>query len=255
MKLQTCLLILLFIVLYIIIYFLLKHYCTNKVEVFSFQSINFKASKHPTILFIGSQHGNEPAGAEALNQLIKMFTTNQIQLQNAKLVIVPCPNPCGKMLHIRFQPHQLLLFKGIDLNRNYPEEADGEGRCEVSNQLLQLIKESSFVIDMHEGWGFRKLQPQSLGSGVYPTKHPIATSIAVKATNQLNNLIDDKNKQFVCEHLEEVKGSLREYCNIKNIPCILIETTGQNNIQPLDTRANQHLQLALNILRQLNVVV
>ena len=159
------------------------------------------------------------------------------------------------MLNIRFQPHQVLAINSTDLNRNYPKQsAEEDGKCEVSNQLKQFIKEADFVVDMHEGWGFHKLQKDSLGSGVYPSNSQIAQEVAAKATMFLNSLIQEQNKQFVCKDIPDIKGSLRAYCNLVNKPCILIETTGQSDIQPLSIRSQQHLLLARSILSQLGFI-
>jgi predicted deacylase len=251
MKSSIIIKLLLFLTVYVAIYLLLKQSCISNIKSYSFEALNFD-KKQPTILFVGSQHGNEPAGSEALHQLIKLL--EQTTIQQGKIIIIPCLNPCGKLLNIRFQPHQLLAFTSTDLNRNYPKTQTEDSKCEVSKQLQNVVQNADFIVDMHEGWGFHKLNKQSLGSGLYPSQHQVAKQIAINATNYLNSFIHEETKQFVCEDIPEVEGSLRAYCNLYNKPCILIETTGQSNIQPIEIRTQQHLLLAISILRQLQII-
>ena len=84
-----------------------KSYC-SQVSIKSFRSSS--SSTTPRVLIIGSVHGNEPAGGEALKRLSPI-------LKKGQLVIIPVMNKCGKALNMRYQP-QNILQSNRDLNRN-----------------------------------------------------------------------------------------------------------------------------------------
>jgi predicted deacylase len=206
------------------------------------------------VLIVGTAHGNEPAGSEALNQLLQLFQQEKLKLKQGTITVIPTMNPCGKKLGIRYQPQELLSVLRAtrsDLNRNFKED----GTCDVSKKVAEIAKHKTLVIDLHEGWGFHQLQPESMGSAVYPTDHKLSKQIADEIVKTVNKGIPVSKKQFVVEKEQKpVVGSLRKFCEDSDIPYILIETTGQNNIQPLSTRANQHLQMVLEALRQIQLV-
>ena len=235
---------------YGLIYVLIKRKCTQ-VETFTFNSAN-PEQDGPKVLIVGTTHGNEPAGGEALNRLIKMLQSQM--LSKGTLVLIPYMNPCGKALGFRYQPHKMLLLSDSYLNRNYPTSDSENGKCEVSQAMTKFIPQFDFVIDLHEGWGYHQLDPESLGSGIYPNKQQLAEQVATQMAIDLNQSIPIKTKQFIVEHIPDLKGSLRSLCDLHNIPYVLIETTGQDNIQPLSTRANQHLTLIQSALRQLGLL-
>jgi protein MpaA len=63
----------------------------------------------PTVLVVGSIHGNEPGGVAVARQLLKMPAPEQIDLW-----IIPNLNPDGQAAGTRGNAH------GVDLNRNFP---------------------------------------------------------------------------------------------------------------------------------------
>ena len=114
----------------------------------------------------------------------------------------------------------------------------------VTFKLLELIKDSDFVLDFHEGWGFHRLNPDSLGSGIYPGDTHNAISLSYRIADSLNTQINIPHKKFVVllnSHPE--LESLRSYCNYIRRDYILVETTGQNDIQPIEIRSNQMIYI------------
>ena len=49
-------------------------------------------------------------------------------------------------------------------------------------------------------------------------------------------------------------NSLRSFCVLHNRNYILVETTGQNDIQPLDVRVQQHLDVINYLLNDYNMI-
>ena len=59
--------------------------------------------------------------------------------------------------------------------------------------------------------------------------------------------------QFVSTDWKEYKVTLRMFCNQRNINYLLVETSGQNDIQPISIRVQQHLDIIIELLKQLNI--
>lgn len=100
-------------------------------------------SKRPTILLVGQQHGDEPAGAEALLVIARELSQGLLEpiLQRINVVIVPRANPDGA------QAGQRVTASGVDMNRdhlllNTPE-------AQALAKLVNLYRPIA-VIDSHE---------------------------------------------------------------------------------------------------------
>jgi len=208
-------------------HFNLKTTChTPKIYQFGKNSPN-------TILLISGTHGNEPAGAMYLEQLVSRFTTTNMDY-NIKLFIIPKVNRCGLMKKIRKVPE--LTIKNWDLNRAYP--VGDEKAPDIINHYLYLIKQAQLVVDLHEAHDYRIINTKSKGSGIYTNGygHPStidSSTIVQKMVQNVNKIIDNEQHHFVTEEIAIIPGSLRGYCTEHNIPYILIETTG---IEPLELR-------------------
>lgn len=104
---------------------------------------DFARSNKPTVLFIGQQHGNEPAGGEALlvtaNQLLKGPWSGV--LDSINVIVVPHANPDGTAEQTRALSNQL------DLNRDHLLLRSPEARA-----LARLVRDYRplVVVDSHE---------------------------------------------------------------------------------------------------------
>ena len=101
------------------------------------------ANGRPTVLLIGQQHGNEPAGSEALLVLSRELAQGLLQplLERINVVIVPRANPDGAAADLR------TTRNGLDMNRdhlllNTPE-------AQALAKLAQAYH-PAVVIDAHE---------------------------------------------------------------------------------------------------------
>ena len=190
----------------------------------------YKVSKtpRPVILIIASTHGNEPAGSVALTNYIK----SNPQIPKGQLILIPTINACGLLTNTRNNP-----LGNYDINRNYP------AKTYLNQQIQKFIQKADWVIDLHEGWGFHKLNRKSVGSGVYPGNTKAAKHACFQVISHLNQTITDRNKQFTTFRLPNVLGSLRDYCNSLNKHYVLVETSGINDIQPLNIRVEQQSKI------------
>jgi zinc carboxypeptidase len=97
----------------------------------------------PTVLVIGQQHGNEPAGSEAALALSwQLATTARGEiLDRVNVLIVPRANPDGAFHFVRG------LKDGADVNRDHLLEATPEGRA-LGRVFVEF--QPDVVLDCHE---------------------------------------------------------------------------------------------------------
>ena len=97
----------------------------------------------PAVLLVGQQHGDEPAGAEALLALAQQLASAELAplLQKIDVVVLPRANPDGAELGARRSAN------GLDINRDHlllrTPEAQAQG------QLMREFK-PVVVVDAHE---------------------------------------------------------------------------------------------------------
>lgn len=189
------------------------------------------------IVIIAGVHGNEPAGPHTLMKLIKRGYFHDLAHQTkSKIIVVPSVNEYGLTRNKRWQDN----FWRPDINRNFTIEGGTEP---TSNFLAQLTKSADLVIDFHEGWGYHKIQNASIGSTISPTETPLALGLARQMISRLNRGISDQGKQFTLLRGEACIIPSAISCFLKSRNYILVETTGQNNIQPMEIREQQILNI------------
>jgi hypothetical protein len=230
------------IIIIIIIYILyIGNNCTS-TKIFEINSNN----PGPVVLIVAGTHGNEPAASYYFSRLIK----DKIKINRGKFIIIPRVNDCALKLGLRSTP---LIG---DINRKYSYELTKTNRINgetnrINKQIMDIIKLNriDFVLDFHEGYDFHNYNSNSLGSTITYTndKTGKAKKIGKKIIDKLNNTITDDKKKFTLldYNYKPIEGTLLEYLSRLNISGILIETSGQNNIQPLDIRIKQ-IELIFN---------
>ena len=232
--------------------------CNKPVEVFTYNKTGTI-----TILILGGIHGNEPAGSISIINLIDDLNNNIIELKNIKLILIPKVNYCALNINKRQMP-----YIG-DLNRKFPTSVNFNRNDlhPIIKQIVDLIDISDFILDFHEGWGFHRENNNSIGSTITPNTTTKSLEITNILYNNINAIIEDPLKKFqILTHNEDliksdptkyshdvlIETSLRYYVSLINKDYILIETSGQNDIQPLETRTNQNKIFIRSILNALN---
>ena len=101
------------------------------------------ASTRPSVLLVGEQHGDEPAGSEALLVLAQQLASGPLQglLDRINVLILPRANPDGAAAH------QRVTASGIDANRDHLLLKTPEAQAQA-----QLVREFQpvVVVDAHE---------------------------------------------------------------------------------------------------------
>lgn len=208
----------------------------------------------PVVLVVGGTHGNEPAGSVAAYELYDSLKTHG--LKEGSVVIVPNANKWGLHVNLRFLPPELLsvgLLGKPDLNRSYACRGE-EAKTSIARSIQQLVLEADWVIDLHEGYDFHKLNPESMGSGIYPGQTKLSHYIIPKLLKAVNATIPRESYQFISKDWPDENGTLRMFCDENNIHYTLVETSGQDNIQPIGIRVKQHLVIIEELLAQLKMI-
>jgi hypothetical protein len=104
------------------------------------------AQSAPITLFVGSQHGNEPAGRECSLQLIRdlAFTEDPVllrQLREQTVLVIPSANPDGRAANTRGNAN------GVDINRDHMTLVTPEARA-IAGVILS--HNPDLVLDLHE---------------------------------------------------------------------------------------------------------
>ncbi len=204
----------------------------------------------PCIGIVCGVHGNEPA---AVSVVQKMLKNGQVNLQSGKLVIIVA-NPCGLKLNQRENP-----YTHKDINRSFTSSG---GTDESTSNIINLLQTCDVIIDFHEGWGWYSQPPsiinwyaKSIGSTLSPSNDAIWNFLP-SVVDELNSSIDASFKKFALlkDTSCEIATSLACWAQNNNIPYLLVETTGQDNVQKMIIREQQIRIVLRSILEALNVV-
>jgi len=212
----------------------------------------FKADQPgPTVCFIAGVHGNEPAGAHALLILTQMLNNREIRLLRGRIIVIPMANEWGLINGVRnFRPG---FLGNNDLNRSFDENSATS--APIADSIVKIARNASLVMDFHEGWGYHQIQPDSIGSTISCTPHKLSSSLAQNAVKLLNSGIESSDKlfTFLPEMYCDIETTLACRCWNENIPYILMETTGQKEIQDRSIRVNQVLRVCEYTLKSLGM--
>lgn len=208
---------------------------------------NYNSRNAYKVAIIAGTHGNEPAGTVALEKMIRNRMFDAMNGTTVGVRVIPRVNEWGLKLGTR----KTLSLQ--DVNRNYlVRRGNVEGRESISDNVATLIQDADLIIDLHEGWGFHQLHPTSIGSTLsYSGK--LGEFLSQKAVERVNETIHDVKKKFIVLNSEicDIPTTLGCARHTLKKDYILIETTGQNDIQPLSVRTQQHTVLVATILKSI----
>ena len=123
--------------------------------------INASKVKGPTVLIVAGVHGDEPAGPCAAEEILSW------PIHKGKLIVLPRANVLALAAHSRPTPGE--PTHSANLNRDFPPKADATGNTpRLAAAIWQLIQtqKPDWVIDLHEGSGFRSETMTDTGRSV-----------------------------------------------------------------------------------------
>ncbi|MFO7903537.1 MAG: BPL-N domain-containing protein [Pirellulaceae bacterium] len=196
------------------------------------------------MLVTGGVHGNEPAGARAARQI------RHWPITRGRLIVIPRCNVPGLKADERLmsgQPEEL-----DNLNRNFPTRGKSEtARGPLATALWAFVSERQpdYVLDLHEGYGFRSCGSDSTGSSIIRTRR--------QGNKELQNLMLEAVNGSEPEHefarlQGAAKGSLVSACSERlGARAFMCETTYKH--QPLALRTRQHRIMVHALLEHLGM--
>ena len=145
----------------------------------------------PTVLVTAGIHGNEPASAEAAQQI------SHWSISRGKLIVAPRCNAPGLAANDRYLPGEPTATR--DPNRNFPKSADNEARTDLCKALWAFAKscKPDWHVDLHEGTGFRGAGSKSVGFSIIHFRKSKASPVVAKMLKAVNATVSDAKRKFV----------------------------------------------------------
>ena len=228
-----------FLLTFIVGYVLLFS-CHRSLDIKTFDS----GKPGINVLLLAGTHGNEPAGSHTLLRLQNLILKGTYKIKSGKLTIVHNINPCGYYFDNRYYS---VIGKKIDINRMYKKGFI------INKQIEKLIPSHNLILDFHEGWGYIGKNEGSIGSSITTLNIPFQHEYNILTL--LNKNINIIEKKWLKNDIKlEVSNSLRELAMKNKKSYMLIETSGQNNIQPLHVRMKQNNIILNYILKAYRVI-
>ena len=218
----------------------------------SIKAFTYNIKSPIKIGIIAGQHGNEKGPSILTQTLINNnYFLHISKKYNFGLKIIPIVNEYGYIKNSRY-------YYTTDINRNYKNNNINN----INNKIINFLKDCIVIIDLHEGWGYHKQNKNSLGSSI--NLNNLQNLYNYKINNIIKNIvysinlnIANNNHKFSYNILDDkkYKDSLIYYCTNNNINCIVVEITGQNNIQPIYKRMNQTFYILHNFFKLLYTII
>ena len=93
-----------------------------------------------------------------------------------------------------------------------------------------------------------------MSSTITPSETENSLKVANIVINNLNKIIDIDYKKFKINHNKKISGTFREYADVNKFNYILVETTGQKDVQPLNIRKEQCINIINSVLENYNMI-
>jgi predicted deacylase len=200
----------------------------------------------PMVMVVAGIHGNEPAPPLAARALLSL------ELARGTLVIVPEVNRLALSQKTRHTPG----VRHADLNRNFPTRMRSETREPLAAALWAetLAVSPSWVLDLHEGWGFRR-SSASMGSSIVYVNDARTVAMTLPLARDLVARIDatiaDPRRRFSLIERGPEGSYARAVTERLGTPSYVFETTWT---EPIELRVSQQLLLVRSFLESLAMI-
>ncbi len=203
----------------------------------------------PTLLLVGGVHGDEPAGAFAADQI------RHWPVAQGKLIVIPRANQLALDSKTRRIPG--LDGESGDLNRHFPTKGGQEVTASpLAGAIWEFVKEKKpdWIIDLHEGSGIHRVNPESVGSTLIYLADKETEPYFEHALAAVNASIEDVQKLFLTlSRTGGTDGSLVSAARERlGATTTILETT--YSAWPLGVRIRQHRLMVHRLLKDLGMI-
>ena len=201
----------------------------------------------PTVVVVGGIHGDEPAGAEAADEV------RDWPILRGRLIVIPRANPPAldaKTRLIPGAPREL-----ANLNRNFPKAGSADPpRGEPARALWECLKacRPDWLLDLHEGSGFHQKNSKTVGSTIIASRSPETDTAAELLLEAVNRAIPEGAERFVRLGLPADGSLVRAAGEHLGVPSLILESTVED--QPRSRRTRQHRVMVHRLLVHLGMV-
>jgi hypothetical protein len=170
----------------------------------------------PTALVQAGIHGDEIAGAHALAELLE----DGLRPTHGRLILVPVMNPPAYRARERKAPG------GLDLNRCFPGDAEGEREQRLARRFMDLVQSErpALVVTLHESQ--KRYDPavvpsfgQTIVYGVQPCPPIVDRTVAA-----LNERIESEAERWAPQHYPVATSSTEVIVDAIGCVGLCIET-------------------------------
>ena len=194
----------------------------------------------PTVALVGGMHGNEIAGYQAAR------TFDNLAVKKGRVIVIPELNRPA----VRAKKRTSSLG---DLNRDFPRTKTGSSNNYLATAIMKLMKryKVNWLIDMHEGYDFHKINSSSVGQSVIYYPNSGAATMAKAMAAAASRTVSKSSHAFSTLKYP-VSGSLARAVSIQlGAKGMICETS---NKQPLSLRIKQHQIVAETMLKRLGMI-
>lgn len=194
----------------------------------------------PTVAVVGGMHGNEIAGWKSA------WSVKDYWVKKGRLLVIPEANRPAVN-----ERERGAIFS--DLNRDFPRTKTDKPDNYLAKGIWNLMVEfkPDWLIDMHEGYSFHKINKKSVGQTVIYYPNGNAKEMAQKMAKAMNKHIVDKDDHAFTTLKSPVSGSLARAVSIQlGTKGMIVETA---NKQALSLRTTQHLAALDAMLSELGM--
>ncbi len=201
-----------------------------------------------SVLVLAGIHGDEPAPPIAARRIVHW------SIARGRLFVVPTVNPPALRSGTRHIPGAV----PVDLNRQFPGAGKVDPGSGMASEIWALLEEEriTWLLDLHEGWDFHRINPKSVGSSVtwVPGVRSADASLemARSVLEGINRGEAPPRHPFVLVSPGPARSVARAVSEEHGMASLVIETTKIG--QPMETRVSQHERAVRVVLTRLGML-
>jgi predicted deacylase len=196
----------------------------------------------PVVVVMGGVHGDEPAGSHAAEAM------SGWSIDRGSLLVLPRVNGPALRAGSRFSPRT----RHTDLARCFPRSPGEQPHGPLAGALWRLLVrlQPDWLVDLHEGWGVHRRNPETLGSTVM---HAADTrGSAERMVRAVNGTIASDRDHFTPVQTFIPGSSVFAASRFLSVACVVQETTRAG--RKLPRRVHQHEVMARRLLMDIGML-